>query len=58
MTKGIHAYQDKVGLPFKIVEEIAYSPQTNDLSAEVAKAKATKRRAGHGRHPPQRRHPD
>lgn len=41
-TKGIHGFRDKVGLPFKIVEEIAYSPQTNDLSAEVAKAKATK----------------
>jgi branched-chain amino acid transport system substrate-binding protein len=40
VTKGIHAYQEKVGLPFKIIDEIAYSPQTNDLSVEVAKAKA------------------
>ena len=40
MVKGIHGYNDKVGLPFKIVDEIAYSPTTNDLSAEVAKAKA------------------
>ncbi|HEX3984948.1 MAG TPA: ABC transporter substrate-binding protein, partial [Acidisoma sp.] len=42
MVKGINGYNDKVGLPFKIVEDIAYSPQTNDLSAEVAKAKAAK----------------
>ncbi|HXP29522.1 MAG TPA: ABC transporter substrate-binding protein [Stellaceae bacterium] len=41
VTKGVHAFRDKVGLPFTIVDEIAYSPQTNDLSAEVAKAKAT-----------------
>ena len=39
MLKGINGYDAKVGLPFKIVETIAYSPQTNDLSAEVAKAK-------------------
>lgn len=39
ILKGIHAYDSKVGLPFKIVEEISYSPQTNDLSVEVAKAK-------------------
>ena len=42
MVKGIHGYNDKVGLPFKITDEIAYSPTTNDLSAEVAKAKAAK----------------
>jgi len=42
MVNGINGYNDKVGLPFKIVEDIAYSPQTNDLSAEVAKAKAAK----------------
>jgi len=40
MVKGINGYDSHVGLPFKIVETIAYSPQTNDLSAEVAKAKA------------------
>jgi branched-chain amino acid transport system substrate-binding protein len=42
MVKGINGYEAKVGLPFKIVENIGYSPQTNDLSAEVAKAKAAK----------------
>jgi branched-chain amino acid transport system substrate-binding protein len=41
-TKAVYAYQKRVGLPFKIVEDIAYSPQTNDLSVEVAKAKAAK----------------
>jgi len=40
MVKGINGYDQHVGLPFKIVEDIGYSPQTNDLSAEVAKAKA------------------
>ena len=42
MVKGINGYDQKVGLPFKIVEDIGYSPQTNDLSAEVAKAKSAK----------------
>jgi branched-chain amino acid transport system substrate-binding protein len=42
MVKGIKGYNDKVGLPFKIVEDIAYAPTTNDLSVEVAKAKAAK----------------
>jgi branched-chain amino acid transport system substrate-binding protein len=42
MVKGINGYDQRVGLPFKIVEDIGYSPQTNDLSAEVAKAKAAK----------------
>ena len=41
-TKAVYAYRDRVGLPFKIVEDIAYSPTTNDLSVEVAKAKAAK----------------
>jgi branched-chain amino acid transport system substrate-binding protein len=40
MVKGINAYDQHVGLPFKIVETVGYSPQTNDLSAEVAKAKS------------------
>ncbi|MGH7091711.1 MAG: ABC transporter substrate-binding protein, partial [Stellaceae bacterium] len=40
MVKGINAYVQKVGLPFKFVADIAYSPTTNDLSVEVAKAKA------------------
>jgi branched-chain amino acid transport system substrate-binding protein len=42
MVKGIDGYDQRVGLPFKIVENIGYSPQTNDLSAEVAKAKDAK----------------
>jgi branched-chain amino acid transport system substrate-binding protein len=40
VVKGIHAYVAKVGLPFKIIEEIAYDPRANDLSVEVSKAKA------------------
>ncbi len=40
--KAVLAIATAVGLPFKIVEEIGYSPQTNDLSVEVAKAKAAK----------------
>ena len=39
-VKGIYGYRDKFGLPFQIVEDIEYSPTTNDLSVEVAKAKA------------------
>jgi branched-chain amino acid transport system substrate-binding protein len=42
MVKGINGYDEHVGLPFKIIENIGYSPQTNDLSAEVAKAKDAK----------------
>ncbi len=42
MTKGIHAYAEKVGLPFKFIAEIDYAPDTKDLSVEVAKAKAAK----------------
>ena len=42
MVKGINGYDQKVGLPFKIVEDIGYSPQANDLSVEVAKAKSAK----------------
>jgi branched-chain amino acid transport system substrate-binding protein len=41
-TKAVYAYRDKVGLPFEIVADIAYSPTTNDLSVEVTKAKAAK----------------
>jgi len=40
--KAVYSYRDRVGLPFKILEDIAYSPQTNDLSVEIAKAKAYK----------------
>jgi len=40
MVRGINGYDQHVGLPFKIVEDIGYSRDTNDLSAEVAKAKA------------------
>jgi branched-chain amino acid transport system substrate-binding protein len=42
MTKGIHAYAGKVGLPFKFVADIDYAPDAKDLSVEVAKAKAAK----------------
>ncbi|HZS82406.1 MAG TPA: ABC transporter substrate-binding protein [Stellaceae bacterium] len=40
MLAGINALAPKIGLPFKIVETIAYDPKTRDLSIEVAKAKA------------------
>src|SRR5579883_1347665 len=42
MLKGITALMPKLGLPFEIVETIAYDPQARDLSIEVAKAKAAK----------------
>jgi branched-chain amino acid transport system substrate-binding protein len=42
MLKGINALMPKVGLPFEIVDTIAYDPQAKDLSVEVAKAKAAK----------------
>src|SRR5690242_9384450 len=42
MLKGINALMPKLGLPFEIVETIAYDPQARDLSIEVAKAKAAK----------------
>ncbi len=42
MVKGVHAYAEKVGLPFKFVAEIDYAPDAKDLSVEVAKAKAAK----------------
>lgn len=42
MLRGINALMPKVGLPFQIVDTIAYDPKTQDLSVEVAKAKAAK----------------
>ena len=42
MMKGITALVPRLGLPFEIVETIAYDPQARDLSIEVAKAKAAK----------------
>ena len=42
MLKGITALVPRLGLPFEIVETIAYDPQARDLSIEVAKAKAAK----------------
>ena len=40
MLGGIDKLAPKVGLPFRIVETIAYDPKARDLSIEVAKAKA------------------
>jgi branched-chain amino acid transport system substrate-binding protein len=40
MLGAINALGPKVGLPFKIVETIAYDPKARDLSIEVTKAKA------------------
>ncbi len=38
---GVNALLPKMGMPYKIVDEIAYDPRARDLSVEVAKAKAT-----------------
>jgi branched-chain amino acid transport system substrate-binding protein len=40
--RGITALMPKLGLPFQIVDTIAYDPQARDLSIEVARAKAAK----------------
>lgn len=39
---GIDALYPKMGMPYKIVESIAYDPKARDVSVEVAKAKETK----------------
>jgi branched-chain amino acid transport system substrate-binding protein len=41
MLAGITALAPQIGLPFKILDTIAYDPKARDLSIEVAKAKAT-----------------
>jgi branched-chain amino acid transport system substrate-binding protein len=41
MAKGVAALLPKVGLPFKLLDTIAYDPAAKDLTAEVAKAKST-----------------
>jgi branched-chain amino acid transport system substrate-binding protein len=41
MAGGVGALFPKMGMPFEIVETIAYDPKAKDLSVEVAKAKAT-----------------
>ncbi len=40
MRGGIEKLMPKLGLPFQIVDTIAYDPKARDLSIEVAKAKA------------------
>ncbi len=40
-AKANLALAEKTGMPYKIVEAIAYDPQAKDLSVEVGKAKAT-----------------
>jgi branched-chain amino acid transport system substrate-binding protein len=42
MQKGVGAVLEKVPMPYKIVETIAYDPKARDLSVEVAKAKGAK----------------
>jgi branched-chain amino acid transport system substrate-binding protein len=42
MMKAIPGLAKKLEMPYEIVEVIAYDPRAKDLSAEVAKAKATK----------------
>jgi branched-chain amino acid transport system substrate-binding protein len=41
MAKGVAALLPKVGLPFKLVETIAYDPAAKDLTTEVSKGKAS-----------------
>jgi branched-chain amino acid transport system substrate-binding protein len=40
MLNGIKGLAPKVGLPFELVDTIAYDPKARDLAIEVAKAKA------------------
>ena len=40
--KAIPGLAKKLEMPYEIVEVISYDPRAKDLSAEVAKAKATK----------------
>ncbi|MBL8673646.1 MAG: ABC transporter substrate-binding protein [Rhodospirillales bacterium] len=42
MMKAIPALAKRLEMPYEIVETISYDPRAKDLSAEVAKAKATK----------------
>jgi len=42
MQKGMAAVLEKIPMPYKVVESIAYDPKARDLSVEVAKAKGTK----------------
>lgn len=45
MQKGMAGVLEKVPMPYKVVESIAYDPKARDLSVEVAKAKGTKAEA-------------
>jgi branched-chain amino acid transport system substrate-binding protein len=40
MLRGLNALLPNAGLPFEIVKTITYDPQSRDLAAEVAQAKA------------------
>lgn len=42
MNNAVTALVPKLGMPFQIVENIAYDPAARDLSVEVSKAKGTK----------------
>ncbi len=42
MQKGMAGVLEKVPMPYKVIETIAYDPKARDLSVEVAKAKGTK----------------
>ena len=55
MQKGIDAVLQKANMPYKIAETIAYDPAARDLSVEVSKAKADRRRGAAAGEPPQRR---
>ena len=41
MVKGINAMMPKLDMPYKIVDQISYDPQSRDMSVEVARAKAS-----------------
>lgn len=41
MAGGIGALMPRVGVPFEVVDTIAYDPKARDLQVEVARAKAT-----------------
>lgn len=41
MQGGIGALMPKFGVPYELVEQIAYDPKARDLSVEISKAKAT-----------------
>ena len=58
MLKGINALMPKLGLPFEIVETIAYDPQAKRPLDRGRQGQGREGRPAHGGDPPQRRDPD